>query len=263
MILLDPDARPIIAHRGASGRAPENTLCSFALGLEEGADALELDVHVTADGVPVVMHDPVLDRTTDGSGAIAALPLARVRAADAGARFTTDGGRTFPWRGREVVVPTLAEVLERFPEVPLIIEVKALAACDAVRRVLREHDAAGRCLLMSFEAAAVRAFREPPWLTGATSDEALSLLTRGVLRRPLGAVPYRALSMPERWRGAPIPLRALAAAARRLGIPVHVWTVNDPRRALRLWSKGVRGIVTNFPREIVHAKRSYSDPLKQ
>jgi glycerophosphoryl diester phosphodiesterase len=77
--LLDLDARPVIGHRGASGHAPENTLPSFALALAQGADALELDVHLTADGTPVVLHDATLDRTTDRRGPVAALALGAVQ----------------------------------------------------------------------------------------------------------------------------------------------------------------------------------------
>ena len=79
MILLDPDARPIVGHRGASGENPENTLLSFDRALEQGADALELDVRLTADGVPVVIHDATVDRTTSGSGAVREYVLDRLR----------------------------------------------------------------------------------------------------------------------------------------------------------------------------------------
>jgi glycerophosphoryl diester phosphodiesterase len=254
--LLDPGLRPIIAHRGASARAPENTLPSFALGLAEGADAIELDVRVSADGVPLVIHDAMLDRTTDATGAVESLPLERIRAADAGARFTPDGGRTFPFRGQGIRVPTLEEVLLAFPDTPILIELKAARACDAVRRVLRAESAAERCVLMSFDAAAVMAFREPPWLTGATGGEALALIRNSVLRRPCGAPVYHAFSLPERHRGVPLPLRTLATAARALGFPVHVWTVNSPTRARRLWRKGVAGIITNCPREMVGAREA-------
>src|ERR687883_338619 len=127
-VLLDPNAHPVVAHRGASARAPENTLRAFKLALEEGADALELDVHATTDGIAVVVHDPTLDRTTDATGTVSKLPLERVRAADAGARFSPDGGRTFPWRGRGLRIPTLDEVLVAFPTTPLIIEIKAASA---------------------------------------------------------------------------------------------------------------------------------------
>ncbi|HEX6534584.1 MAG TPA: glycerophosphodiester phosphodiesterase [Gemmatimonadaceae bacterium] len=253
-ILLDPDARPVIAHRGASGRAPENTLASFTLGLREGADALELDVRVSADGVPIVLHDPTLDRTTDATGEVALLPLERIRAADAGARFTLDAGRTFPFRGQGLRVPTLEEVLDAFPAVPILIEIKTASACEAVARVLRERDAAERCLLMSFDDAAVRAFRAAPWLTGATGSETLALIRSTLLRRRCPPPAYRAFSVPERHRGIPLPLRVLAAAARALGSPVHVWTVDSPERARRLWKKGIAGIITNYPREMVEAR---------
>src|SRR5919109_2850030 len=147
---LDPHARPVIAHRGASARAPENSLPAFELALEAGADALELDVHATADDVAVVVHDPTLDRTTSATGAVATLPLERVRAADAGARFSPDGGRTFPWRGRGLRIPTLDEVLVAFPTTPLVIEIKTPRAQDAVRRTLLERRALDRSVVMSF-----------------------------------------------------------------------------------------------------------------
>ncbi|HUK64913.1 MAG TPA: glycerophosphodiester phosphodiesterase family protein, partial [Dongiaceae bacterium] len=103
--LLDPGARLVIGHRGAAAEAPENTMASFERAAELGVDALEFDVHVTADGHAVVIHDPTLRRTTDRDGAVAALTLEQLRAADAGARFTRDGA-TFPFRGRGVRVPT-------------------------------------------------------------------------------------------------------------------------------------------------------------
>jgi glycerophosphoryl diester phosphodiesterase len=253
-ILLDPSARPIIAHRGASGRAPENTMRAFELALEEGADALELDVHATADGIPVVMHDPTLDRTTNATGVIAALPFERLREVDAGYRFTDDRGRTFPWRGQGVRIPTLAEVLTTFASVPTVVEIKSALASEAVERTVRELGAADRCLLMSFDARALDRFRAPSWLTGATSEEAARLLSSALFRRPHGEVRYRALSVPERWRGLPVPLGVLSSAARRLGRPVHVWVVNSPAHAVGLWRRGVAGVVTNYPREMREAR---------
>jgi glycerophosphoryl diester phosphodiesterase len=95
VILTDPGARPVVAHRGASAHAPENTLAAFEDALRLGVDALEFDVRVTADGVPVVHHDATLDRTTDAAGLVAARTLAALRSADAGARFTRDAGAPF------------------------------------------------------------------------------------------------------------------------------------------------------------------------
>lgn len=253
-ILLDPDARPVIAHRGASGRAPENTVRAFELALEGGADALEFDVRVTADGVPVVIHDASLDRTTDMEGMVAALSLDQLRRADAGARFSMDGGRTFPWRARGIRVPTLAEVLTAFPDVPCIVELKSRAASEPARRALLEHGAQERCIMMSFDEAALEPFRAPPWITGATNSDTQRLLVRILTGRPIGDVRYSALSLPERYRGLPIPLRLLAAAAHRRGWPLHVWQIDSVERARRLWRKGVAGIITNYPSEIREAR---------
>lgn len=249
--LLDPAATPVIAHRGASAEAPENTLAAFRLALEQGAEAFELDVHATADGVPVVIHDPTLERTTDLAGLVATCPLARLREADAGARFTADGGRTFPWRGRGVGVPTLAEVLGEFPALPLLIEVKDPRAQHPVARVLLEAGAAGRCVVASDRHEALAAFEGPPFLRGASRRDILRLWLGSLVGLALGAPGCRAYAVPERHRGLPVVTERLLAAARRLGRPVHVWTVNDPGVAAGLWRRGVAGIVTNTPAAVL------------
>jgi glycerophosphoryl diester phosphodiesterase len=244
--LLDITAHPVIAHRGASGSAPENTLAAFELALRHGADAFELDVRLTGDGVPVLLHDPTLDRTTHHSGPLSATSLAQLSEIDAGARFSPDG-QTYPFRGRGVRVPTLRQVLQKFPQVPILLDLKEVAVESAVRQVLLEENAAERCVLASEHMAALRLFREPPFASAAAGREIATLLRAALLRLRPGAVSYKLLSVPMRYRGFRIPSRAFVGAARRLGCPVHVWTVNDAALAQQLWSVGVAGIVTNFP----------------
>lgn len=252
--LLDLSARPVIAHRGASGSAPENTLPAFELAVRQGADAFELDVRLTRDGVPVVLHDSTLDRTSDRRGPVGRLTLAELGETDAGARFTADGGRTYPFRGGIARVPTLAEVLRGFPEIPVMVEVKEPGAQEAVRQVILEEGAAERCVLASEHHAALRVFREPPFAAAASGGEVGALYRGVLLRRVPGTVQYRLLSVPERHRGLRVPTRGFVAAARRLGCPVHVWTINDPAAARRLWGLGVSGIVTNVPERILAAR---------
>ncbi len=252
--LLDLSARPVIAHRGASGSAPENTLPAFELAVRQGADAIELDVRLTRDGVPVVLHDPILDRTTDRRGPLSALSLAELHEVDAGARFTTDGGRTYPFRGGTARVPSLTEVLRGFPEIPVMVEIKEPAAQEAVRQLILEEGAAGRCVLASEHHAALQVFREPPFAVAASGGEIAALYRGVLLRRVPATVQYRTLSVPERHRGLRVPTRSFVAAARRLGCPVHVWTINDPVVAQRLWAVGVSGIVTNLPDRIIPAR---------
>ena len=252
--LLDLDARPVIAHRGASGLAPENTLPAFELAVRQGADALELDVRLTRDGAAVVIHDATLERTTDRSGPVLAHTLAELRMADAGARFTPDRGRTFPFRGTGVRIPTLAEVLWALPKVPVLVEVKEPEVQDAVRRVLLQEDAAGRCVPASELGSALQAFREPPFACGACASDIAQLYRAVMFRRQLPQPGYRLLSVPRHHRGLPVPTRRFVAAARSLGCPVHVWTVNDAATARRLWARGVAGIVTNVPQVILDAR---------
>jgi len=257
--LLDLDAHPVIGHRGASRYAPENTLASFALAIEQGVDALECDVHITADGIPVVIHDPLLDRTTNARGAVGALPLAQVREADAGARFTLDGGRTFPWRDRGVRIPTLAEALTTFPAVPFLIEIKTAAAGRAVQRVLAEHRAEERCVVAAFDGRALEAIRDSQVACGACRGDIGRMLVRALIGRDTRSLPYRAIAAPERYGALPVVTRRFVSAARRAGCPTHVWTVDEPSVATRLWAIGVAGIITNAPDVIRAARRTRRD----
>jgi glycerophosphoryl diester phosphodiesterase len=251
--LLDPDARLVIGHRGARLDAPENTLPAFRLALAQGADALELDVRVTADGVPVVLHDATLDRTTDLRGPVARLPWDAVRSADGGARYSPDGGRTFPWAGRDASVPSLAQVLETFPHTPLLVELKEPPAGPAIRAVVRDHDAAGRVAVAAFDAATLRDLQGTEITVGASRRDTIRLFLAGSLGLLPGGHP-RFYAVPDRYHGVAVPTPRVLAAARRLGHPVHVWTVNDPERARMLWQRGVCGIITDRP-ATMHAQR--------
>lgn len=250
MILLDPSARPVIGHRGAAAHVPENTLASLAHAVQAGVDALEFDVHVTRDGVPVVHHDTTLDRTTSGTGPLANRTRAELRSLDAGAHFSADGGATFPFRGCGLTIPTLDEVLESFPHLPLLLEIKVAAASPAVRRTLDRHRAAGRVAVASFVDAAMLAFRDSPYPTGAAQGDVARLLVAALVGLPLRPT-YRTASVPTRHGALPLPVGRFVRRLRPLGIPVHVWTVDMPAEARRLWTLGVSGIVSNDPAAIL------------
>ena len=253
-ILLDPDARPVIGHRGAAAFAPENTLVSFRRAVELGADALELDVHLTADGHVVVMHDPRVDRTTDGTGAVSTLALGQLRALDAGARWTRDGGSSFPWRGRDVRIPTLDELLEEFPGIPLMIDAKTLGVAAPLARVLAQHGAERRVLVGSFHAAHLAPFAGDAWRRLATRWQSVALLLGALSGLPARTSGYAALAIPPRLGGVPLPMSLLARAARRRGRPVHVWTVNAPADAIALWRAGVNGLVGDDPAMLLEVR---------
>ncbi len=226
---------------------------SFRQAVALGVDALEFDVHLTRDGRAVVMHDPSLDRTTSGTGRVADLTLDEIRRLDAGARFTTDGGLSFPYVGRGVVAPTLEDVLTEFPSLPLIIEIKTPNASAEVLRVIRAHGAESRCVPSSFVDHALDVFQGTGIPIGASPQHMRELFWPGLLRRPVGRVPFQLVSMPTVHKGLPLPVGGFARILEPLGVPVHVWTIDDPRVAQRLWGKGVRGILTNDPAVMIEA----------
>jgi len=242
----------VIAHRGGADLWPENTLLAFRRALALGVDVLELDLQVTADGVLVVLHDATVDRTTNGRGAVHDMTLAALQALDAGYRWSADGGRTFPYRGRGIVVPTLARVLDAFPTARLLVEIKppAAPAARALCRTLVAMGATDRVLIASMAAGAIAVVRSrcATVATGATPREVARFVTARALRLlPLPRLPAVALHVPERWRGIPVLTPGLVAAARARGLQIHAWTINREARMRRVLALGVDGVVTDRP----------------
>jgi glycerophosphoryl diester phosphodiesterase len=248
VILLDPLARPVIGHRGNRAHAPENTLESLLEAVALGADALEFDLRVSRDGQLVVFHDPTLERTTDGRGPVDQHSVAELKRLDAGAKFTRDGGRSFPWRGRGVTVSTFDEVVEALPRhLPCIIELKTPSATEPLRQAVRRHGLAARIIVAGFDPKATRPLRGAGFALGASTPDVVTLLPQALLRLRATPRQVQALCIPQRWNGLPVPIPALARTLRGSGAVIHVWTVNEPSEALQLWRAGVQGIISDDP----------------
>lgn len=241
----------MFAHRGASGTAPENTIESFTAGLAAGADRLELDVHATADGVVVVIHDDTLERTTDGSGPVRSLTLSALQRLDAGHRFRAPDG-TYPYRDRGVRVPTLEELLRACPLAPLNIEIKQQDPPieQAVLATLDRFNARDRTLLAAEEASIMARIRSaaPDMPTGFSAHDVAEFVGRlraGELAgyRPPGI----ALQVPPTFGDTVIVSPELVAAAHGMGLEVHVWTINDEPEMERLLDLDVDALMTDFP----------------
>jgi glycerophosphoryl diester phosphodiesterase len=254
--LLDINARPVVGHRGNAAHAPENTLESFRQAVEIGVDAIELDVHLSADGHVVVIHDPTLDRTTDSSGRVDRLTLEEIQRADAGASFTRDRGSTRPYRARGIAIPTLDEVLRTFPAMALLIEIKTPTASRATREVIERHSAIDRCIVAAFRESAMDAFAHSGIAQGASRRDTATLLWRAMLRVPPAQVDFNVLCMPRNYHGLPLPVAGYANILAKSGVPVHVWTVDEPDEAERLRRSGVRGIISNDPALILAGRRT-------
>ena len=237
----------VVGHRGAAAEAPENTLASFQLAVEQGADAVELDVHLTADRELAVIHDATLERTTDRRDAVADVTMAQVREADAGYEFSRPGDAGFPFRGQGLRVPTLGEILDWLPDdIGLVIEIKAPAAIEPAVTALRDHPVrtSDRVSLISFHEAAIEEARrlDPGLATGY-----LLVPTQPIEPALVWATEHgHAAVLP--WEGdlgldpAPILSRAMAFG-RRIGC----YVVNDPERMRHLAAYGIWGFVTDVP----------------
>jgi len=238
----------LVAHRGGAGLAPENTLAAFHNGASRwGADMMELDVHATVDGHCVVIHDPTVDRTTDGTGPVASMTLAQLRTLDAGYRFTTDG-TSFPFRGRGVRVPTIEEVLEELPDMRLTVEVKAGAAQQPLFDAVRRMNARDRVIAAGMHERDRTLFHEYRGAVSASTEEMRRFFVRFRLGLGRFALPRAdVVQVPERWRGVRVVSRRFVTLLATAGIPVHVWTVNERDAMHRLLEWGVEGIISDRP----------------
>jgi len=237
----------VVAHRGASKQAPENTMEAFRLGVEAGADAIELDVHLTVDGQLAVIHDDTLDRTTDRTGAVVERTMDEIREADAGATFVRPDDSGFPFAGRGLTVPTLPEVLEWLPDaVGLVIEIKARAAADAVVATVRDHSVRsnGRLVVISFDEHAIERVRE---LDREIRTGYLLVPTQPVEPALVWATEHGHTGVFP-WEGDlgidPLPIMAQAQI---YGREVGCYVVNDPERMQHLAACGLWGFVTDVP----------------
>ena len=239
----------VLAHRGASGSAPETTLASYRLALGMKVDFLELDVQMSRDGALVAIHDPLVDRTTNGKGAVGEMTLTQLRALDAGSWFN----RTFPDRARPEFagerIPTLEEIIAlaqpgtaglyietKNPELyPVEFEAKVV---ELVRRRGFEK----RVVIQSFNALSIEKVKKlapeipTALLVGTLQQEPVEATLRAGSREL--AIDYRLLTA------------EIAKRARAKGLTLTVWTVDDEGEMRRMMALGVDRIITNFPERL-------------
>jgi glycerophosphoryl diester phosphodiesterase len=248
-------SKPIVlGHRGAAGVAPENTLLAFERGLELGAQVIESDVHLTRDGVPVLIHDETVDRTTDGRGPVAELSLVELRELDAGAHFTTDECANFPFRNQGIRVPSLEEAFELLPAARFNLEIKGAEPklVTEVVELVRSRDREALTLLTAGEDAVMASIRAELERTGATPALGASVsdileFIRSAPRAQAPASDSMALQIPTEFGGRPLITSQLLEHCHAHGVQVHAWTINLESEIEALLDLGVDGIVTDFP----------------
>ena len=199
-LVFQSDRPLVFAHRGGARLAPENTMVAIDNGMSLGSDGLEIDTHLSADGIPVVIHDPTLDRTTDRTGPVSALTAAELARVDAGFQFSIDGGH--PFRGKGHGVPRLDDVLARHTTARIIIEMKGgePELARAVAAAVKKAGAVDRICVSSFQQTSVDTIRaeHPEIVTSASVREARWTLHRSWVRWPfISRQPYVAFQVPE------------------------------------------------------------------
>lgn len=249
---LELPAPWLVAHRGGSALSPENTLAAFDRAAALKADAIETDVRLSRDGVVVVFHDEDTARLTGEPGTIEARTAEEIDALDAAFSFSPDGA-SFPLRGAGLRVPTLVEALRRHPRMRFNVDAKGEepALADALAQVVRDARAEDRvCVGSFFDAQAERLGALLPGVCRFFPQEAATrhvLAAKGSLpaeRLPAG---FDVADLPHRMGDVTVVDRPVVDHFHRLGVPVHVWTVDDEEEMRELLAVGVDGIVTDRP----------------
>jgi glycerophosphoryl diester phosphodiesterase len=229
----------LFGHRGASGECPENTLLAFERAAAHGVPFLETDCHATLDGELVLLHDADVERTTNESGPIRERTWAEVQKLDAGYRFSPDAGESFPFRGRGVRVPRLAEVLEAFPEHRINLEIKQSdpPIADEVIALLRRARALDRVLLAAEQDSVMDEVckRDAGTAIGSSLSDAVAFF-QALAENRLDSFEPRGHAL-------------------QVGLVMHIWTVNEPAEMRRLLDLGVDGLMSDFPGRLIEVAR--------
>ena len=236
MAYLEGDYPRVIAHRGFPLDHAENTLGAFQAALDAGADILETDVHLSKDGVVVVAHDPDLTRIARRPGLVSDFTHKELASMDLGF------GEGFP---------SLAELLTAFPDAKFNIDLKTRSSVEPFADVIRALNAEDRILATSFDEPTREAvMRSLPDISSSASQQMVMRarlwtwlgLPMDSLRLPPEVV---ALQIPPARFGVALVTPSMVRLAKRKGLEIHVWTINEPEQMRRLWSMGVHGIITD------------------
>jgi glycerophosphoryl diester phosphodiesterase len=229
------------------------------MAFEQGADAIEVDVHLSRDGHPVLHHGGDLSENTEGRGPVNEYTLDQLRQFDAGYLFSSDDGTSYPYRGKGQQITTLAEALTTFPQARFNLDVKERRAARPTRELIDRHGAGDRVLIASWyswqRAPALRGYPGP---CSITVDQMLPFLLLHWTRLDgLWDARIDAMQLPERHWGLRVVTPRLIERAHRLGMRVHVWTVDEEADMDRLLDWGVDGIITNKPDLAVKARERH------
>jgi glycerophosphoryl diester phosphodiesterase len=245
----------VYAHMGGDRIWPGDTLYAYDQSAKLGVDAFDMDAHITKDGQIVLLHDESVDRTTDGIGLVENKTLAELKQLDAAYKWSLDDGKTYPFRGQGIQVPTLGEVFAKYPNMRYLVEIKltktpiAVPFCDLIHK----YNMQDKVIVASFHDDAMRLFREscPDVATSASKSEVLAfvILSKIGLSGLISPI-YQSLQVPydtSESYGIPIITEGFIKAAHSKNIKVETWTLDDPELLKQYMNWGIDGVDTDRP----------------
>lgn len=261
----------IIAHQGGYHLAPSGSIAAFDKAVDIGAHVLEYDLHITKDGYLALIHDPTVDRTTDGSGEVAAMTLKEVQALDAGYSFKDLSGE-HSYRDQGVYIPDVREMFERYPDKLHMIEIKDTNPYERMDEIIttlwslvEEFDMQDKVLVAAFDSFILDRVTEltnGQAATGGGKKETTKfVITHKFFLQPFYFPKVDSFQLPLEQAGFDLTDKKLIKGAERLNQQVHYWTINDKDVMLTLLENGAHGIITDRPdllREAIeefHAKK--------
>lgn len=247
----------VIAHQGGELLAPSNTMASFENAANMGVDVLETDIHITKDGHLVTIHDPSVDRTTNGKGNVADLTLAELQALDAGYHFKDlDGNYSF--RGKGVYIPTVEEMFQRFDDMKIEIEIKDDNPPERIEEIapklwklIEKYQMEEKIIIGSFDQKILQTFEKYAKgrvaITAGRQEVKSFVVFHKFFLRNLYVPKVDAFQIPIEDSGFDLTDQRLIDGAHRLGMEIHYWTIDDPKTMEKLIDAGADGILTNRP----------------
>lgn len=250
-------ALKVVAHRGDSVFYPENTLQAFKSAAKLGVDCLETDIHLSSDGVCVIWHDDTLEKLNGKDGLVSDKTYKELMAMDAGRFFTTDGGKSFPFRGKGVKILTLDEALKALPKMRFNIDLKDnnINLVYEFARIIRANNAQNRVLGASFHNSVIKQIRiHIPEIASSFSHSEMHkivILNKTGLLRFHGKFKADAAQIPEYEDNIRVLTKSLIKIFHKRGVKVHVWTVNNKADIKRIYNMGVDTVMTDNPRLLI------------
>lgn len=254
---FDNDRPLVMAHQGGQGLAPSSTLEAFQKAYELGVDVIEFDIHMTKDGYLVAIHDPTVDRTTDGNGKVNDMTLDEIQTLDAAANFQDENGENH-FKGKGVTIPTVEQVFDAIPDVRWNIEIKDSndpklyrPIAEKLWRIIQDYHLEDHVLIASFDQDIIDIVTEitdgKALIAGGRQEITKFVILHKLFFNGLYRPAVDAIEIPTKDSSINLMDLKLIRGAHKRGIDVHYWTINDAETMEKLLDLGANGILTDRP----------------